>query len=32
MNENGKAVQDVFIASVALLTVVGILMYIGVIG
>jgi hypothetical protein len=32
MNENGKAVQDVFMASAVLLIVVGILMYIGVIG
>jgi hypothetical protein len=32
MDENTKAIQDVFIVSAALLTVVGILMYIGVIG
>jgi hypothetical protein len=32
MNEDIKAIQDIFIVSVALLTVVGILMYIGVIG
>jgi hypothetical protein len=32
MNEDIKAIQDIFIVSVALLTVVGILMYIGIIG
>jgi len=32
MDSRGKAVQDVFVASVALLTILGILIYIGIIG
>ena len=32
MDSRGKAVQDVFVASVALLTILGILIYFGIIG